>query len=113
MEGIQMAVDANNWFESGPVRDMLITNNRFIECRRGGIRIEPSIADPTAVVHENIRIEANTFELNNGPAVRAIACRGLSITGNRIHPGAESTVLDVDACSDARVEGNAIDSALG
>lgn len=109
MEGIQMAVDANDWFESGPVRDMLITNNRFIECRRGGIRIEPSVADPTAVVHENIRIEGNHFTLHeHDPAVHAIACRGLTIKGNTVEAAESNRPFEVEAVRDVRVEANAI-----
>jgi hypothetical protein len=58
MPAILIEDDANGWFESGPVSDMTIQNNTFIEC---GIDINPRVMEGTDPVHRNIRIIHNKF----------------------------------------------------
>lgn len=106
MPAILVENDAEGWFESGPVRDLLIRRNRFVGT---GIMISPhaKIADAAAPVHENIRITDNLFEsLGAGlPAVSARGVKGLSITGNTARPG--PWYLKIDSSStDVQVEEN-------
>jgi hypothetical protein len=61
MTGILIANDAEGWFESGPVQDLTLRNNRFIGC---GIEIKPQskfnkLDEP---VHQNTRILDNLFD---------------------------------------------------
>jgi hypothetical protein len=79
MPGILISDDAHDWFESGPVRDVTIRNNQFIGC---GIEISPQTSsnDPNLWVHENIRIEGNTF--SEGAGIVAAGVRGLTIISN-------------------------------
>ena len=79
MSGILISDDAHDWFESGPVRDVTIRNNLFIGC---GIEISPqtSSIDPNLWVHENVRIEGNTFSEDAG--IVASGVRGLTINSN-------------------------------
>lgn len=79
MDGILIGGDAVDWFESGPVRDVLIRGNTFIGC---GILIAPHTRSgkPEEPVHENIRIIGNHFE---GAGVSASGVKGLTVTGNR------------------------------
>lgn len=83
MPAILIEDDANGWFESGPIRDMLIRNNRFIAC---GIEISPKSQSnqPDQPVHENIRILDNFFD---HAGISARNTSGLVITGNRSSSG--------------------------
>ncbi len=101
MSGILVEGDAVKWFESSPIRDMLIRGNRFIAC---GIQITSTVSepDPDAPVHENIRIIDNYFE---GAGVTAKSVRGLTVTGNRSPGGTIPIELEI-SCTDARLENN-------
>lgn len=101
MPGILVADDAEGWFESGPIRDLTIRDNRFIGC---GIRIKPEnrSSDPDQPVHENIRIEDNYFE---GAGVSAKSVRGLTVRGNRTPDGKLS--VNHSACTGVTEEDNA------
>lgn len=86
MNGILIAGDAADWFESGPVCDVTIRGNRFEGCTFNGgpdnayISIHPSntVVDKAIPVHRNIRIEGNTFVLRDGcPALSAKSVCGL------------------------------------
>lgn len=62
MAPIYISCDANNWYESGRVEDVLIRNNKFYNCQGDGvIFINPVIekASEERTVHKNIRIEEN------------------------------------------------------
>lgn len=66
MEGIHVGGDANNWFESGCVKDMTITGNLFDRCRRAGVVVKPVVEETDVIVHSNIRITGNRFVLQGG-----------------------------------------------
>jgi hypothetical protein len=101
MPGILVEGDAVKWFESSPIRDMLIRSNRFIDC---GIEISSTVRAPKPEdpVHENIRISENIFE---GGGVSAKSVKGLSVTGNRSSPWALSIRAD-PSCSEVKLENN-------
>lgn len=98
---ISMSADSLKWFESAPVRDVLIRGNRFIEC---GVIVNPAIESvmPDEPVHENIRIVDNHFE---GAGVSATGVKGLTVTGNRSADGAVQIKLD-PSCTATRIETN-------
>jgi hypothetical protein len=102
MAGILIEDDANGWFESGPIRDMIIRNNKFIAC---GIEINPQTrsTSPAEPVHENIRIQDNFFD---GGGISAKSVRGLTLTGNRSPGGAIPLHLQ-PSCSEVTQENNA------
>ena len=68
MSAIYISGDANNWYESGAVKDVTISNNRFIDCAYNGspggavISIEPTNTVDSLPVHGTIRILNNSFE---------------------------------------------------
>lgn len=111
MPAILIADDANSWFESGPVRDVTIRGNRFIQCAEPVIAIAPEnqTAKPDEPVHRNIRIVDNMFELTGQGAVSAKSVRGLTITGNTF----SSHVLPIqtNACTEVTIERNHLGSA--
>ncbi|TKT92338.1 right-handed parallel beta-helix repeat-containing protein [Dyadobacter frigoris] len=92
MSAILIEADAEGWYESGPVRDVTIRNNQFIDCAyQGGpgnavIGINPSnkIADFKKPVHSNIRIENNVFTTFDFPVLYAKSTEGLVFSGNTI-----------------------------
>jgi hypothetical protein len=100
MPGILVEDDAEGWFESGPVRDLLIRNNKFIHC---GIEINPhtSGAKPAEPVHENIRVTGNFFE---DCGVSAKGVKGLTVTDNRF--SAPSLPVEAGTCTEVKTEGN-------
>ncbi len=102
MAGILVEDDAEGWFESSCVRDLLIRNNKFIGC---GIQINPQNrnSDPALPVHENIRIEGNFFD---GADISAKSVKGLSITGNT--KAKSELKIQQQACSEVKIEGNKI-----
>jgi polygalacturonase len=125
---ILIAGDANQWYESGGVRDVLIRNNLFTdECLtsmyqfcEGVISIFPEIPemDPTKpCFHRNIRIENNRFNLFDYPVLYARSVDNLSFTGNTLthstryepwHPRKISVSLE--ACKNVIINNNTIDS---
>ena len=86
--------DANGWYESGAVKDVLICNNTFNDpCMtsmyqfcEGIISIYPEIPAPDIKkpFHRNIRIENNEFHPFDYPVLYAKSVDGLSFTGNRL-----------------------------
>jgi hypothetical protein len=78
---ISMSADSLKWFESAPVRDVLIRGNSFIDC---GVWVNPALdaIRPEEPVHENIRITGNDF-------VRA----GVNAKGARNHGNRDRAVL--------------------
>jgi hypothetical protein len=85
MSAIDIADDANSWYESGGVRNVTIRNNQFIECGEPVIFIHPEtqMADPHDPVHENIRIMGNFFKLSGEQGVFAKSVRGLTVIENQ------------------------------
>lgn len=86
--------DANGWYESGAVTDVLIRNNIFNDpCMtsmyqfcEGIISIYPEIPKPdiNKPFHRNIRIEDNEFHPFDYPVLYAKSVDGLTFTGNRL-----------------------------
>jgi hypothetical protein len=92
MQAILIADDAKGWYESGPVRDVLIRGNRFEECGYNStpdnyaIAIVPENPElvPGYAVHRNIRIEDNYFRVYDYPVLMARSVDGLTFLRNKI-----------------------------
>ncbi len=85
--------DCNYWFEAGPVKDVLITENFFDNClyqgycfsTRAVVELRPftkSLA-PGEFYHRNVRIINNRFRDNHGMMLRAKDTDQLVFKGNR------------------------------
>lgn len=100
MAGILVEDDAKGWFESGPIRDLLIRGNTFIGC---GIQINPhnSNRDPSQPVHENIRIQDNVFD---GGDISAHSTKGLVVTGNKTSKGGKVATKIAPSCSEVTAD---------
>ena len=122
---ILIAGDANYWYESGAVRDVLIRGNRFhascltnwYQFTEGVISIMPIIPepDPQQPFHRNIRILDNHFDRFDYPVLYALSVDGLSFTGNTVirnylyqpwHP--RKVMLTFEACLNVEVSRNTI-----
>lgn len=126
---IKISGDANYWFESGAVRDVIIRNNAFGDCcygpeqwGRAVIDIDPEIADPfknPECFHRNIRIEKNSFSTFDTGILFARSVDGITFTGNTIrrtetYPeiGRMGAALTFEACRHIAVEDNKADDSF-
>jgi hypothetical protein len=92
---VLVAGDANAWYESGAVRDVLIRRNTFnapcltnlYQFCEAIISICPEIPKPEKAArpfHRNIRIEENTFHPFDYPVLYALSTEGLVFSNNVI-----------------------------
>ena len=92
---ILIAGDANQWYESGAVRDVLIRGNVFEEaCLTNRyqfceaiISICPEVPEPARAskpFHRNIRIENNIFHPFDYPVLYAFSAEGLTFENNTL-----------------------------
>ena len=83
MSGVLLSDDAKSWYESGMCKDVLIKSNVFTRCGETPIRIKPENSRHRGPVHQNIRIEDNTFTKYPGCWLSAKSTDGLYVRGNR------------------------------
>jgi hypothetical protein len=120
---ILIAGDANYWYESGAVTDVLIRQNVFeapclssmYQFCEGIISILPEIPklDPAYPYHRNIRIEDNEFHPFDFPVLYAKSVEGLTFSKNQMIRSSaiapfhsRKATVTLDACRRVRVEGN-------
>ncbi len=120
MHAILIADDATSWYESGPVQDVLIRNNTFVDCGYNSgdgnyvIAIVPENHQPVQKywVHKNIRIEGNTFKIYDYPVLTARSTNGLSFVNNTIlNTGflpakAQRASIALNACTNVNIKAN-------
>ena len=112
MASIYISNDAQNWWESGAVRDVTIEGNTFLRPseRYGAIFIEPT--NPTVSrekqIHENIRILNNKFYMQNGQVLNAKCVKNLTFTGNEIYRYDPQISLELQTSSEVTREGKTI-----
>ncbi len=68
-DGIKISDDASTHYESGFVKDVVISRNAFMNCEENAILIKPENKKFAGPVHNNIVIENNLFIINNIYAV--------------------------------------------
>ncbi|MDG0790665.1 right-handed parallel beta-helix repeat-containing protein [Cohnella ginsengisoli] len=118
MNAILIEGDASSWYESGPVHDLTIRDNRFVECGDAGfpvIAIAPAVDEPDASrpVHRHIRIERNLFETKDAVALKANGAADLTFAENEIRAaavpngfGAIEETIRLTACAGTDVRAN-------
>jgi hypothetical protein len=86
MASIYISSDAYQWYESGPVTDVMIRENQFTTPASPVIFVEPTnrSIDPANPVHRNISLIQNTFVIDDLTVVDAKSVAGLRFTGNTI-----------------------------
>lgn len=120
MHAILIADDASGWYESGPVMDVTVRNNQFIECGYNSfpdnyiIKIDPQAHEliPAYYVHKNIRIENNAFKVYDYPVLSAKSVNGLLFAGNTIEKsdfmkvGNKRPAIHLFACTGVKISNN-------
>ncbi len=84
--GLHFTGDNNDWFESGPVGDVLVKGNYFKNAAYTGgaaIEIDPHVRDEKAMYHRNIVIEENVFEMHEERFLNGHNVSGLVFKNNR------------------------------
>ena len=120
---ILIAGDANGWYESGAVTDVIISNNTFKDACltsmyqfcEGIISIDPIIPklDSLKAYHRNITIEQNTFQAFDYPVLYALSVDGIRFNRNKITRShafepfhVRKHCLTFEACLNVEVKGN-------
>lgn len=126
---ILLAGDANQWYESGSCRDVVIRDNVFRDCCLtsdyqfcdGVISICPEVPEPDADApfHSGIRIAGNVFHLYDAPLLYAKSTAGLLFSGNRLFRShayepryPHEALFTFDCCSDVNVGKNWVTGKL-
>lgn len=117
MSAILIEGDAEGWYESGPVKDVLIQGNTFIDCAWNGgpakavIALHPSntVIDPAHPVHENVRIVGNRILVSGNPVLYAKSTGGLVFRDNTVEilPGCaapDGPLFLLEGCPDAMID---------
>ena len=128
---ILIAGDANQWYETGAVKDVLISKNIFkppcmtsmYQFCEGVISIFPEIPqpDPKKPFHQNIRIVDNEFHLFDYPVLYALSVENLVFSNNKLVRSQQFEPfhkrkygLTFELCKKITVEGNiAVGDVLG
>ncbi|MET9674543.1 DUF1349 domain-containing protein [Streptomyces sp. NPDC006482] len=86
MASVFLSSDAYQWYESGPVTDVLIRLNTFRRPASPVILVEPTnqVVDPARPVHHGIRVEDNGFETGDVRLLDAKSVSGVTFTSNRV-----------------------------
>ena len=97
MATIFLSNDSGDWYESGPIRDMVIRNNTFYIKTIGdtywdyksAIYIHPvtygsGLPSWENPIHKNITIEGNTFHMSDDTVVKAESVENLTFRNNTI-----------------------------
>ena len=92
---ILLCGDCNGWFETGPCKDVLIKNNRFINALTSNYQFTnavisiypeiPNLEDQEKFFHSGIVIEDNVFEMFDRPILYAQSTDGLIFRNNTVH----------------------------
>lgn len=116
MACIFISNDSNEWYESGPVRDMTIRGNTFTIRETGqtewkdtpAVYVHPVVKGgklPKTPVHKNITIENNTVHLYHDRAFLLESVDGITIRGNRIeNRGSSGSLCSFAACTDIHTD---------
>ncbi|MFD4907018.1 RICIN domain-containing protein [Kitasatospora purpeofusca] len=96
MAGIFISSDAREWYESGPVQDVLITDNTFLRPAGPAILVEPTnqVQDAGNPVSRNIRIQDNDFRIGDVRLLDAKSVGGITFERNDVRRLDRSTAFE-------------------
>jgi len=121
MAAIRISGDMNFWFESGPVEDVTIRNNTFVDLCSGGkgnvvLMLDPVIKDISKVIgyyHKNITIENNMIKTFDKGIVYAKSIENLVFKNNIIEQtntflplNPEKPTIEIIGCKNVNISGN-------
>ncbi len=102
MPCIQIAADASSWWESGPVRDVIIADNTFRGVTAGVLQVVPGTVHGAPAVHGSVRLDRNTIELENPllaelRGVRLVTGRSNTVRWSGAAPSLPDVVIRAEA----------------
>lgn len=113
MASILVADDGRSWYESGPVHNLTISDNDFIDCSAPQILIAPENDIDDGAVHGNITVDSNRFIFSSGKTpfgaaraeIKARSVDDLTLRNNRVD-ASENTPrqLILDNCRNVIVD---------
>lgn len=126
---VLIAGDANDWYESGAVRDVVVRGNVFgpaclsspYQFGEGIVSVFPEIPepDPAFPFHRNIRIEDNEFHPADYPVLYAKSVDGLVFSRNRLVRSTHhapvherKATLTFELCRRVVVDGNRLEGEV-
>lgn len=124
MHAILIADDCNSWFESGPVRDVTIRDNKFLDCAYISapgnyvIAIKPETQnfEKGKYVHSNINITGNQFQVFDTPLLFARDIKGLNFSENHViqkklpgFPAGNTLAFLLEHCDNVQIQHNSFD----
>lgn len=85
MAAIYISADANEWYESGAAKDVLIEGNEFTRCQREIVWIDPRNAIYSKEkVHSNITIRKNHIDALYSPVISVKSSADVRIVENKV-----------------------------
>ncbi len=111
MSAILVADDANGWYESGYVTDMIIKMNKFINCGNPTINIHPENRIRRGMVHNNIKVVNNEFYIKNGIVLSAKSTGNIELSNNMIFTSTSKNIKDLvkfKSCRNKKIHNNTI-----
>ena len=93
MAAMRISGDLKLWNESGPCKNLLIENNRFVDNLYGGNKQSVILIDPEieseylkdeTFYHKNIVIRNNVFQSFDAPILKALSVENLTFQGNNV-----------------------------
>lgn len=125
MAGVLIAGDANSWFESGSVGDVVIRRNTFVNMGTGGenpqsvLQISPEIPASGRGggfhYHGRIVFEQNTVRTFDSQVIYALSADRVEIRGNRFIQSDYPPIfdglsyIDLQHCREAEISGNSFE----
>jgi hypothetical protein len=121
MHAILIADDCNSWYESGPVKDIIIRGNKFLDCAYRSspdnyiiaIKPETDHFEKNKYVHSNIVITGNTFQVFDTPLLFARDVKGLNFSDNKIieeklwgFPTGDRPAFNLEHCNRVLIQHN-------
>ena len=119
MATIFLSNDSDQWYESGPIRNMVIKNNEFFIKSIGrtsweyapAVYVHPvtkggSLPSADQPIHKNITIEGNTFHMDTDTVVKAESVENLTIRNNKVLRMNPDIRLEISADRDQLLVGD-------
>jgi len=113
---VGLEADINAWWESIGSRDVIIRNNRFIDCEfeseylRGVIESHTMSQTAPAGVHQRVRIENNIFLGADGHIIKLGSADGVNIINNIMDAPKEEAILLYNS-QNVLIKGNKLTNA--
>ncbi|MDB5155857.1 MAG: Alpha-galactosidase [Mucilaginibacter sp.] len=113
LTGILVSDDAANWYESGMVKDLTVSNNNFYYCGGPVIAIHPENQETgNAAVHSNITVTGNHFYLKDNSLFSAKNTANIKLINNDIKLKGQlkkmEDLIKLDHCTDVKTSPNNI-----